>query len=133
MYRYVCLSVYLLANLHKNVRTDLHEIFREGWQWANEQMIKFWWRPGSRITDPNTYPDTVSDPYRDTGKACLDGGMHYPSASSLYHRRNQTKFSTAPCRKKTRCLIFGHNLGNVNRFSKFITFRFIRKLCAYPL
>ena len=28
---------------------DLHEIFREGWQWANEQMIKFWWRSGSWI------------------------------------------------------------------------------------
>jgi len=26
---------------------DLHEIFVEGWQWANEQMIKFWWRSGS--------------------------------------------------------------------------------------
>jgi len=21
---------------------DLHDIFRKGWQWANEQMIKFW-------------------------------------------------------------------------------------------
>jgi len=21
---------------------DLHEIFREGWQWAIEQMITFW-------------------------------------------------------------------------------------------
>ena len=28
---------------------DLHEIFRVGWQWANEQMIKFWWRSGSGI------------------------------------------------------------------------------------
>ena len=28
---------------------DLHEIFREGWQWASEQMVKFWWRSGSRI------------------------------------------------------------------------------------
>jgi len=37
----VCLSVCLLATLHKNLRTDLHEIFREGWQSANEQMIKF--------------------------------------------------------------------------------------------
>jgi len=26
---------------------DLYKIFREGWQWANEQMIKFWWRSGS--------------------------------------------------------------------------------------
>jgi len=43
----VCLSVSNFAQ--KNFRTDLHEIFREGWQWANEQMIKFWWRSGSRI------------------------------------------------------------------------------------
>jgi len=28
---------------------DLHEIFRECWQWANEQMIKFWCQCGSRI------------------------------------------------------------------------------------
>jgi len=27
----------------------LHEIFREGWQWASEQMIKFWWRSESGI------------------------------------------------------------------------------------
>jgi len=25
------------------------KFFRDGWQWANEQMIKFWWRFGSRI------------------------------------------------------------------------------------
>jgi len=34
----VCLSV---SNFAPNFRTDLREIFREGWQWANEQMIKF--------------------------------------------------------------------------------------------
>jgi len=28
---------------------DLHEIFRECWQWADEQMIKFWWPSGSWI------------------------------------------------------------------------------------
>jgi len=40
----VCLPVcLLLATLRKNFVTDLHEIFREGWQWANEQLIKFWW------------------------------------------------------------------------------------------
>ena len=38
---FVCLFVCLLATLHKNVRTYLHEIFSEGWQWANEQMIHF--------------------------------------------------------------------------------------------
>jgi len=43
----VCLSVWLLATLLKNFRTDLREIFREGWQSASEQMVKFWWRSGS--------------------------------------------------------------------------------------
>ena len=37
----VCLSACLLATLCKNLQTDLHEIFREGWQWTSEQMIKF--------------------------------------------------------------------------------------------
>jgi len=30
-----------LATLHKNFQTDLHEIFKEGWQCANEEVIKF--------------------------------------------------------------------------------------------
>ena len=38
----VCLSVCLLANLLKNVQTDLHEIFWQGWQWTSEQTVKFW-------------------------------------------------------------------------------------------
>jgi len=46
---FVCLFVGLLATLSKNFQTDLHELFREGWTWANEQMIKFWWRSGSQI------------------------------------------------------------------------------------
>jgi len=41
--------VCLLATLRKNLTTDLHEIFREGWQWISEQTIKFWWQSGSRI------------------------------------------------------------------------------------
>jgi len=41
------LFVCLLATLRKNFQTDLHEIFRVGWQWANEQTINFWWRSGS--------------------------------------------------------------------------------------
>ena len=50
--RFVCLfvcSVCLLATLRKNFWTDLHDIFMEGWQWANEQMVKFWWWSGSGI------------------------------------------------------------------------------------
>ena len=46
---FVCLPVYLLATLRKNLLTDLYEIFREGRQWANEQTIKFWSRSGSGI------------------------------------------------------------------------------------
>jgi len=46
---FVCLSVFLLATLRKDFRTDLHEIFREGWQWASEQTSKFWWRSVSEM------------------------------------------------------------------------------------
>ena len=53
-----CLFVCVLATLRKIFGTDLHEIFREGWQWTN-------------------HPDS----YRDTGKMCLGGGMYCPSAS----------------------------------------------------
>ena len=51
---YFCrLSVCLLATLH-NFQTDLHEIFREGWQWASEQMIKFWWWSWTNSPDGGT-------------------------------------------------------------------------------
>jgi len=53
----VCLSVSLLATLCKNFRTDLHEILSDGWQWATEQTIKFWWPSGS----PSGYRDCLSD------------------------------------------------------------------------
>ena len=52
------LFVCLLATLRKNFRTDLHEIFREGWQWANEQTIKFWWRSGSPSGYRYCFPDS---------------------------------------------------------------------------
>jgi len=47
----VCPSVCVLATLRKNFQTDLHEIFREGWQWASEQMIEF--LQAIRIRDPD--------------------------------------------------------------------------------
>ena len=79
----VCLSVCLSVSnfAQKNFPTDLHEIFREGWQRSNEQMIKFWWRSVSRDTDP----DMDTDPYHDIGKTYFGAGMHCPSASSLYN------------------------------------------------
>jgi len=33
---FLSLFVCLLPTLCKNDQTDLHEIFKEGWQWANE-------------------------------------------------------------------------------------------------
>ena len=47
----VYLSVCLLATLRKNLRTDLHEIFRDGWEWNNEQTTKF-------CCDPDNHLDT---------------------------------------------------------------------------
>ena len=41
------LSVCLLSTFCKNFKVDLHEISREGWQLASEQMVKFWWRSES--------------------------------------------------------------------------------------
>jgi len=52
----VCLSVSNFAQ--KNFRTDLHELFREGWEWANEQVIKFWWRSGSPSGYRDCFPDS---------------------------------------------------------------------------
>jgi len=47
----VCLFVCLLATLRQKARTrtDLHEIFRKGWQWANEQMLNFGGDPDHRL------------------------------------------------------------------------------------
>jgi len=90
------MSVCLLVTLRKKFKTDLHEIFREGWQWAIEQMIKFWWRSRSPfgyrdffsgfvtigryrkwLTDINLLLMPISnwfsrwrDWYCDTGKTC---------------------------------------------------------------
>ena len=52
-----------------------------GWQ-GFEQMIKFWWRLDLDL-DPDADLHTDPDPDSDTGKTCLGGGMHCPSASSL--------------------------------------------------
>jgi len=56
---FVCLSV---SNFAHKLPNGLHEIFREGWQWANEQTLNFGGDP-----DP--------DPYRDTGKTGLGEGI----------------------------------------------------------
>jgi len=47
--RYI-IVVCLLATLRKNFCRDLHEVFRESWHWASEQMIKFCWRSTAEAT-----------------------------------------------------------------------------------
>ena len=42
----------------QNFQTDLHQIFREDWQWANEQMVRFWWRIGSPSGYRDCFPDS---------------------------------------------------------------------------
>ena len=54
-----CLSVCLLATLRKNFRTDLHKFFKVGQQWANEQVVKFWWRSGSPSGYRDCFPDSL--------------------------------------------------------------------------
>jgi len=36
----------------------MHEIFREGWQWTNEQVIKLWWQSDSLSGYRNCFPDS---------------------------------------------------------------------------
>ena len=46
-----------LSNSVQTLQTDLHEIFREDWQWVSEQMVRFWWPSGS----PSRYRDCFLD------------------------------------------------------------------------
>ena len=66
-----CLSVCLLATLRKNFRTDLHEIFRENWQWITDLMDH---GPGSG------YGSGSGSRYG--YKTRLGRGMHCPRAST---------------------------------------------------
>jgi len=45
----VCLFVCLLATLRNCERICLKLLGKLGWQWADEQMVKFWWQSASRI------------------------------------------------------------------------------------
>jgi len=54
--------------MRKNFPTDLYEIFKEGWQWADEQMIKFWWR--SRTDSPDGGTDIATLVRRALAEVC---------------------------------------------------------------
>ena len=137
-----CSSVCLLASLRKNFRTDLHEIFREGWQWASEQIVKFWWRSGSPIciriririatlvrralAEVCTVPvllvlkTATCDRQADTGPQHI---VHWQSAarlnrsSTLHHIFVETYILTVL--KKGATIFLSLTLPNADRFSKF--------------
>ena len=56
---HVIVVVCIFATLRKNFQMYLHEIFREGWQWAIEQVIKFWYWAGPPSAYKNCYPDSI--------------------------------------------------------------------------
>jgi len=55
---FVCFSVSLLATGRKNFRKDLHKIFREGWQWTSEQIVKCCCWSGSPSGYRDCFPDS---------------------------------------------------------------------------
>ena len=87
--------------MHKNFQSDLHEVFREGWQWASKQMIEFWWRSASPSRYMDCFPDSsllgirkvdinghksavhTDLPDGSSDKTCLGIGMHCPRASTF--------------------------------------------------
>ena len=102
------LFVCLLATLRENFGTDLHEIFTEGWQWATEQTIKFRWLSGPLSGCSDCFPDSsllgdtesaahTDSPDGGTGKTCLGGGMHCPSASSYIRETRFVAYSLPVC------------------------------------
>ena len=96
-----CLFLCLLPTLRQNFHTDLHEIFREGWQWASEEMINF---GGSadhhlgtcvvfrirhycdirKVVNRCKSAGHTDSPDGSTGKTCFAWGMHCSSALVFY-------------------------------------------------
>jgi len=69
---FVCLFVCLfVSNFAQKLPNGFAWNFQRG-QWTNHEISVV-----IRITDPDP------DPYRNSRKTCLDGGIHCPSASSL--------------------------------------------------
>jgi len=83
-----CLSI---SNFAQKL-PDLHDFFMEGWQWANEQMMEFWWRSGSpfgyrdsfrihhywkiwKVVNGHKSAAHTDSPDVGTDKTCLGRGM----------------------------------------------------------
>jgi len=93
---FVCLSLCLLATLRKNFPTDLHDIFREGWQWAAEQMVKFRWRSGSPSGYGDCFPDASLMGDTESGINQLHIATLQCTACTSRHRHSNCDVITAP-------------------------------------
>jgi len=84
------LFVCLFVRTAKNSQTHLHEIFREGWQRASEQMIKVWCRSASPYGYRDCFPDSSLLGDTESGinrlrRAAL-AGIAIATMTSLRHR-----------------------------------------------
>ena len=113
-----CLSVCLLATLRRNFQTDLHEIFREGWQWVDEQLIKFWWRSGSPPGYRDCFPDSVLLWDRESLTAL--------QLTSLRHRPTIAWLCCTQPRCTQYAVSFAHNIARLVR-------RGLTEVCTVPL
>ena len=90
---FVCLFV---STLRKNFRTDLHEIFREGWQWASEQMNKFWWRSGLPSGYRDCFPDSSLLRQKESGMNRLRCATLQCTAGHSRHHHSNCDVITPP-------------------------------------
>jgi len=81
-------SVCLLATLRKNFQTNLHEIFRECWQWTSEEMVEFWWWSGSQSGYRDCFPDSSLLGDMESGINWLRCTLPQCTACTSRHRRN---------------------------------------------
>jgi len=82
--------------LRKTFQTDWHETCREGWQWANEQMIKFWWRPGSPSRYRDCFPDSSLSGDTESGINRLRCATLQCTACPRRHRHSNYDITTSP-------------------------------------
>jgi len=85
--------------LRKTFQTDWHETCREGWQWVNEQMTKFWWRSGSpsrykRYKD--CFPDSSLSRDTESGINRLRCATLQCTACPSMHRHSNYDVITSP-------------------------------------
>jgi len=127
-----CLSVCLLASFCNNFQTHFHEIFREGWQWAVKQMVKFRWRSGSLSGCRGCFPDLSLLGDTESGVNRLHCAMLQCTACTGRHRHSNCDVITSPahyrlsCRSQTVSLYDGTDVATLVR-------RALVQVCTVPV